>query len=43
MALSFGLFFSISLTLSTLKYRRDSAADCCYLLNTVVAAVTSDL
>jgi hypothetical protein len=35
--------FSISLTLSTLQYRRDSAADCCYLLTTVVAAVTSDL
>jgi len=35
--------FSISLTLSTLQYRCESDADCCYLLTTVVAAVTSDL
>jgi hypothetical protein len=35
--------FSISLTLSTLQYQRDSAADCCHLMTTVVAAVTSDL
>jgi hypothetical protein len=36
-------FFSINLTLSTLQYRRDSAADCCHVLTTVFAAVTSDL
>ena len=35
--------FSISQTLSTLQYRRDSAADCCHLLTTVVNAVTSDV
>ena len=34
---------SIILTLSTQQYQRDSAADCCHLLPTVVAAVTSDL
>jgi hypothetical protein len=35
--------FGIILTLSTLQYQRDSAADCCHLLTTVVAAVTSDI
>ena len=36
-------FFSTNLTLSTLQYRRDSAADCCHLLTTAVASVTSSL